>query len=291
MLLEKAQKFTPELAASLTELAKEFSVSAVTDVPFPGAESGSRIIDYESVAPELEKLQGVARDERCLALIATAYLQNDIDTASKLALLLTDENGKALVEDLIAFRRGANLLEQNDKPGAEKIASQLKSPELIVLLRLGLANLDINSREQSSALVHLQSMLTLLRDNGIKSRGLYLLNAAALLVKIDSNVALQVFDQAAGAFDDSTAGIAELTRREHLSTIRLGKTTAVFSLNARSIPFRSVDDSIVTIFRHSHEQALPTVLRMKNERVLGPALVAVAKELLVREFSSAMITP
>lgn len=290
MLLEKAQKFAPELVAPLTELAKEFSVSSISDVPFPSAESGSKVIDYESVAPELEKLQGLAHDERCIALIATAYLQNDVDTAARLALLLTDENGRALVQDLIAFRQGANLLEQNDKPGAEKIASQLKSPELIVLLKLGLANLDINSHEQSSALLYLQSMQTLLRDNEIKSRGLYLLNAAALFVNIDSNTALQLFDQAARAFDDSRAGITELTRREHLSTIRLGKTTAVFSLNAKSIPFHSVEDLIVTLFRHSQDQSLPMVLRVRNEKVLGPALVAVAKELLAPKTSSAMIT-
>ena len=288
MLLEKAQKFAPELVAPLTELAKGSSVSAITDLPFPSPESGSKVIDYESVAPELEKLQGLARDERGIALIATAYRQNDLDTASKLALLLTDENGRARVEDLIAFRRGTNLLEQRDETGAEKIASQLKSPELIVILQLGLANVDINSHEQSSALVHLQSIVTLLRDNEIKSRGLYLLNAAALSVKVDSNTALQLFDQAAKAFDNSPAGITELTKREHLNTIRLGKTTAVFSLNAKSIPFNSVEDSMVTIFRHSPDQSLPTILRIKNEKVLGPALVAVAKELLVKDNSSAV---
>src|SRR5215218_8206690 len=134
MLLEKAQKFAPEFVPSLTELAKGFSVSAITEVPFPGPESGSKVIDYESVAPELEKLQGLARDERCVALIATAYLQKDVDTASRLALLLTDQNVRALIQDLIAFRRGASLLEQRDEAGAERIASLLKSEELIVLL-------------------------------------------------------------------------------------------------------------------------------------------------------------
>jgi hypothetical protein len=172
------------------------------------------------------------------------------------------------------------LLEQRDEAGVEKIASQLESQELSVLLELGLANLDINSHEQSPALSHLQSIVTLLRNNEIKARGLYLLNAAALFAKIDTNAALQLFEQAAKAFDDSPAGIAELTRREHLTTIRLGRATAVFSLNAKSIPFSSVEDLIVTIYRHSQDRSLPTVFRLKNEKILGPALVGVAKELL-----------
>ncbi len=280
MLLEKAQKFAPEFVPALTELTKGFGVSAITEVPFPSSESASKVIDYESVARDLEKLQGLARDERCVALIATAYLQNDVETASRLALLLTDQNVKARIRDLIAFRRGATLLEQRDEAGVEKIASQLESQELSVLLELGLANLDINSHEQSPALSHLQSIVTLLRNNEIKARGLYLLNAAALFAKIDTNAALQLFEQAAKAFDDSPAGIAELTRREHLTTIRLGRATAVFSLNAKSIPFSSVEDLIVTIYRHSQDRSLPTVFRLKNEKILGPALVGVAKELL-----------
>lgn len=40
-----------------------------TEVPFPGSKSASKVIDYHSVAPDLEKLQGLARDERCVALV------------------------------------------------------------------------------------------------------------------------------------------------------------------------------------------------------------------------------
>lgn len=285
MLLEKAEKFVPELVPSLTALTREFSVSVITDAPFPRNDSKPKLINYESVSPELEKLQGRARDEMCLALIETAYLQNDLDTAAKLAQLIADEKGKARVEELIAFRRAANCLEGDNGPGAEKVASRLTNPELIVLIRLGLANREIKSQHPSLALVHLQSVTTLVREHEIKSSGLYLLNAASLYMEVDSNTGLQIFNQAAKALDDAAAGIAELTKREQISTVRLGNTTATFSLNSKGIRFHTIDVLLAGIMRQARNHALPTILRMKNEKVLGPVLVAAAKALLVKNSS------
>ena len=288
MLLEKAQKFAPELVPAFTALARDFGVSAISNAPFPSAESTVKAVNYDEVAPQLEKLQGTARDERALALIATAYLQNDLETASKLADWITNDTHRTLVGELILFRKGSNYLEKEDGSNAERITSQLKIPELVVLLQLGLAQLDIKKRQATSALRHLQLAQKQLQDHEISGEGLHLLNTAALFVKIDPNTALEVFERAASSLDGSPRGIAELTNRDHLSKIQVGKTSVFFALDSPAIPFGNLEDCIVALFRHSQGQVLPTLLRLKNEKILGPTLVAVAKELLVKKSSSSL---
>jgi len=280
MLLEKAQKFAPELVSSFTALAHEFSVTTVSTFPALDSKTAEKLIDYDAVVPELEKLQGSRRDDRCVALIATAYLQNDLDTASRLSQLITDKTQRTLVQQLIAFRRGSNSLEKEEGTSAEKFASEIQIPELAILLELGLANLELSNRQRSPALVRLQTLVQKLRDNDIPSRGIYLLNIAMLLSRIDANAALGVFDQAAKAFDGTPLGIGDLIKREHLTTIQLGTNKAFFSVNSKSIPFGNFEGSITTLFRRSQEHTLPTLLGMRNEKILGPALIAVSKELL-----------
>jgi hypothetical protein len=286
MLLEKAQKFAPELVPAFTTLARDFGVSAISNAPFPSAESTVKAVNYEEVAPQLEKLQGTERDERALALIATAYLQNDLETASKLADWITNDKQRTLVVELILFRTGSNYVEKEDRSGAEKITSQLKTPELIVLLQLGLAQLEIKKGQPTSALRHLELAQKQLHDHEIVGEGMYLLNTAALFVKIDPNTALQVFDRAASALDGAPGGVAELTKRDHLSRIQAGKTSVFFALDSPGIPFGNFEDCIVALFKHSQGHVLPAILRLKNEKILGPTLAGVAKELLAKKTSS-----
>jgi hypothetical protein len=153
MLLEKAQKFAPQLVASFTAMAGKFSVSSISTVPAFNDQASEKLIDYETSLPELEKLDGPKRDDRCIPLIATAYLQNDLDTASKLAQLIVDNVSRSRVQQLLAWRRGSNYLIQSDKENAEKIASEIDTLELVALLQLGIANLEINTRQESAALV------------------------------------------------------------------------------------------------------------------------------------------
>lgn len=192
MLLLKAQKFAPELAGSFTALAREFSVSRITDFPAPSSSSSAKVVDYEAVKSSLDKLQGVARDERCLGLAATAYLQGDLDTAFKLAELLSDVSQRDRLNELIRVRRAEQYLEKDDPTAAEQSLPKLSTEELVIILELGLANLDIKNDRLAAALPRLQSLAGRVQDHEIHGGALYLLSSAALLGAIDAAAGMQV---------------------------------------------------------------------------------------------------
>jgi hypothetical protein len=283
MLLEKAQKFAPQLVAPFTAMARKFSVSSVSTVPAFNDQASEKLIDYETSLPELENLGGPKRDDRCIPLIATAYLQNDLDTASKLAQLIVDDVSRSRVHQLLAWRRGSNYLIQGDKENAEKIASEIDTLELVTLLQLGIANLEINTRQESAALVRLQSLVEKVRTGEISGRGLYLLSASSLISRINANASLEVLEHAVKELDNSKLSISELGKREHLTTIKLGTGLAFFSVNSKSIPFGNLEESIAVLIRQADERTMATLLRMRNEKILGPALIAVAKVLLAKK--------
>jgi hypothetical protein len=283
MLLEKAQKFAPELIAPFTALARKFSVSSISPFPALNDQAIEKLINYESAVTELEKLQGAKRDDRCIPLIATAYLQNDLDTATKLSQLIVDDGNRSRVRQLLAWRRGSNYLLDGDKEGAEKLASEIENRELVALLQLGIANLETSRHEETAALVRLQSLVEKVRNSEIPGRGLYLLSAASLIARINANAALEVVDHAAKEFDSSSSSIGELGKREHLTTIQLGSERAFFSINSKSIPFGNFEESIGVLIRHAKEQTLSVLLRMHNEKILGPALIAAAREMLSKK--------
>jgi hypothetical protein len=268
-------------------MARKFSVSSVSTVPAFNDQASEKLIDYETSLPELENLGGPKRDDRCIPLIATAYLQNDLDTASKLAQLIVDDVSRSRVHQLLAWRRGSNYLIQGDKENAEKIASEIDTLELVTLLQLGIANLEINTRQESAALVRLQSLVEKVRTGEISGRGLYLLSASSLISRINANASLEVLEHAVKELDNSKLSISELGKREHLTTIKLGTGLAFFSVNSKSIPFGNLEESIAVLIRQADERTMATLLRMRNEKILGPALIAVAKVLLAKKAVSA----
>ena len=287
MLLEKAQKFAPQLVAPFTAMARKFSVSSISTVPAFNSQASEKLVNYKTALSELEKLDGPKRDDRCVPLIATAYLQNDLDTASKLAQLIVNDVSRSRVNQLLAWRRGSNYLIQGDKENAEKIASEIDTLELVALLQLGIANLEINARQESAALVRLQGLVEKVRTSEIPGRGLYLLSAASMVSRINANASLEVLEHAVKELDISRLSISDLGQREHLTTIKLATGTAFFSVNSKSIPFGNLEESIAVLIRQANEQILGTLLRMRNEKILGPVLIVIAKAFLAKKAASA----
>jgi hypothetical protein len=279
LLLMKAEKFAPELINDFGGLAREFRAAGVTEVSSPGSDSGDKP-DYDQVAPELEKLQGVERDEKCLRLTATAYAHNDLDVALKLASLLTDDEARGRVKELIEFRRGISLLEKGEGEHVQEILPQLKIAELRIILQLGLATLDLKRNHLTTAVPQLQALVTEVRDTKLDAKGFYLLAASELLSRVEPSLALDVMGDAAKVFSNSTSAAATLSRRDHLSRVRIGKMTAVFPVDSKAVEFGSLSDPILALYRQSPNQTIATVLEIKNEQILGPTLVILAKEVL-----------
>jgi hypothetical protein len=280
MLSLKAQQFAPDLVGSFIALAREFSVSGVKEIFRPDKPSDAKAVDYESVKPSLEKLQGVARDERILGLAGTAYLQGDLDTASKLSELLSDDSPRSRLTELIAFRRTILYLEKGDTAGAEQALSKVSTEELIVILQLGLANQDVKHGRFAAALPRLQGLVSRILGHEIPARALYLLSASALLGAMDANVGIQVLGEAVKSFDNSSMTAIELSRREHLTTIQIGKAKVSFSVTSKAVPFGSLEEPLVSLYRKSPQESMNVLMGMKTEKVLGKVLLVLAKEML-----------
>jgi hypothetical protein len=280
MLSLKAQKYAPEFVSAFSGLARDFSLSEVRDVPRPDKETAEKLIDYDNAYAELEKLQGTDRDERCLQLAATAYSQNDLDTALKLANLLTAQAQKERVRDLIDFRRANNQLEKGLEASVPEIAAKLGSYELSMILHLGLAALELKNKRVAAALPRLQTLVTDIRANKPAARALYLLSAVRLLAETDPTLALQALNDAARAFNDSTMSVSELSRREHLTKIRIGKATGSFSVDTKAVQFGVLSEPLLALYRKSPQETVAVAMNIKNERYWARRSSPLPKKLL-----------
>jgi hypothetical protein len=281
-LLElKAVTFAPELVAPLDSIARDFASSSVKSFANLENETDAKLVDYDTVAKELEKIpDSNTRDQRCLGLASTAYRQNDLDTASKLADLVNDVEKREHVRDLIRFRRAANYLAKDDVRSVEQAEQKIGLVELRIVLELGLATLELREGNPDAALSRLQTVTVSITTHDLEARPLYLLTVASLLAQVQPTLAVQALGEAFKALSNSSAEVAELSRRDALTKVKMGKRTAFFSVSSKEIPFVDLQGSLPQIYHQSPQDTIALALSLKNERVLGPALVVLANEIL-----------
>jgi hypothetical protein len=283
MLELKAEKFAPDLVDPFGAVARSFVGSAVDPYARSEQESGSKPLDYDVASKEIDNIPtSQARDERWLGLIATAYSQNDLEAASKMANRLDDLEQRTRLKELIEFRRANTFIEKGDPVQATAAESKVNSLELRIILELGLAGLELKAKASDAAWKRLQALLIDILGHEFEARGLYLLRVAALLEKVKPKIALQTLLDATKAFDASSAGVSEISRRDHLTKIQIGKKTAVFSVNSKAVSLGDFNKPLLEIFTESPEDTIAIISSMKNEKVLGPALVAIADQVAAK---------
>jgi hypothetical protein len=286
MLALKSQKFAPPLTAAFSELARGFASSGVQEFRPDENASAGKPQKYDDFFSSLEKLSDAERDEKCLTLAASAYRQNDLAIARKAAELISDGVSRDRLRQLIQFRAAINELETGDEGAAAEAAEGISTHELRTILQLNLAAVEMKNKQSAKALRRLGGVLSDIRGDQYAARGLYLLTAARLLGQIEPGLAHQALSDAVKAFNDSALSVAELSRRDELTKIRIGKSAGSFSIETKVLPLANVEGPLVALFLDSPQEVLSTVIAINNERILGPALVVLAKQLLERKSTS-----
>ncbi|HKO35950.1 MAG TPA: hypothetical protein VJV21_05690, partial [Pyrinomonadaceae bacterium] len=189
LLLPKAQEFAPDLVTALSTLSARFAATKVTDLRT--ARRDSQPIDMTTALAELEKLPaGEARDQKTLGWIETLFARPDLDSASKLTALLTDETARARISDLIRFRRLANLVVKPNVTNVEERIPEVREPELRVSLEIALASRMITNKDLRGANVIREKALAEVREKSFQNRGVYLTTLAGIFSRTDQSVAL-----------------------------------------------------------------------------------------------------
>ena len=91
---------------------------------------------------------------------------------------------------------------------------------------------------------------------------------------------IQVLGEAVKSFGNSSMTAIELSRREHLTTIQIGKAKVSFSVTSKAVPFGSLEEPLVSLYRKSPQESMNVLMGMKTEKVLGKVLLVLAKEML-----------
>lgn len=276
-LLPHAQRLAPALAPRLA-----VALQALTpDVPQALTQQSA----YAALAPtenytfgdtlrELDEIgEPVAHDQRAMLLATGLCFAGDFAKARVVAERVREQAARSKVLNLIGAADATKLLERGATDAAEEAAGKLAPSVERAVLWLTVARARSRAGERARASEALNALLRDARRLDDGRQPFLLLAAAGESARFDAAGALQIFNEAVKALNAGTG--------------KPVKWTEVVEVGGRGFQFalRGLDDAntiaaIRQLYAADPQGAEAVALTLRHERLLGPALRALAESML-----------
>ena len=240
---------------------------------------------YEPLAAEsyelkidisLKTLAGTAdaavHDAKCISIAHAFCEAGKFNDALTIAERTKDASARSKLIALIKFRRAADLLNRGEVLPAREIANDLDQSVPRILLFLGLAQQSVKKSDKTMAVELINTALTEAHKLDDPRGPQLLVAAASMLAQIDAEAAQQALAQGVAAFNKKD--------RPQLSAIswseRVGlKQVSEFSLSVEGVPL-DFNQALPALLTKDFDGTVLSIAALKEELVLGPALVSIA---------------
>lgn len=264
----------PEFAQGMRNLSGTVPEALTRDSTYAPLSAESYRLDLDVSLGAIGRARDeTARDEICVG-VAHAFLEGKkFDEALVVAGKIGGAPLRSEVTDLIHFRRAADSLELGDVSQAQASADALAPGAARVLLRLGIARKLADRDEKDAAAEYVNKALYDVRKMPDGVAPLLLFAAAGVTAKIDSVSASQTLEE----------GVQALNRQENIrpgamawsAQVKAGRVSRAFPLTVAGVP-ASIRDALLPLLASDYQGTLSNILAIRDEQVLGQALVAAA---------------
>jgi hypothetical protein len=237
-----------------------------------------RVKDVEESLRELERHPAASRrDGVALGLCHSACMRSDFEQAATYAQHITDLTARERVRSFISFYRTARLIEKADLLTARQVAGKMDAgAEAAVLwLAIGQRYQELKDRETASEAYIIA--LQLIRTLDSIERAPLLVALTSRVSQFDENLGRQILGESVEAFNSVESSAYRPFRWAR--SVRAGDREVEFSLRIKGL-----DSSFALIFERmavaDPDWITLEVLKLKNERVLSEAVVALSSSLL-----------
>jgi hypothetical protein len=280
LLLPHARSFAPESVPQLLNIQSrsgiDFSQAAQRD-KLPTLEDGR--IDLNTL---LESINGIppgpARDQQLIRICRLLYTKGELEATLAVSEKLEDVSARDKVEGIVMFARGIKLLEKREIAEATKTLNSVKTPLPRFVLRLGLARLYLQQRDETAAAFQLSTGLKEIREERDQpGQPNLMLAAVEMLAGFDRTAATRGLKDAIKVFNASTDRDARVAT--FAETINIATVSTNFPLRVNGVRYGSLSATLKSL--SSEPKELKEILfELKDERVLSEGVLALADTLL-----------
>lgn len=218
-----------------------------------------------------------ARDTMCVGIAHAFSEENKFDEALTIAGRIRSAEVRGELINLISFRRAAHLLSHGEIIKARSEADALNEGLARSVLWLGIASKLAEGNEKGAVVESVNNALYDARRMSDPRSPLVLIAASSILAKVGSLDALQTMFE----------GVQALNRQDNgrqspiiwTEQVKAGKVTREFPLTVEGAPL-SLKEMLQPLLAYDYDGTLSNVMTIKNEQLLGQALVVIANSTL-----------
>lgn len=281
LLAPKASRYAPEVLQRLADLS---ALSGVTSPPpqyQPNKPPDASVGPDADLSADSKKADGISdsakRDEYIVASVKRYYLRDDFDSARALAGKAGDTALREKLLSLVDFRQAARLIEGGQTEAAQRLVEKMSPDFGRTLVRLALAKTLLAKKENGQALAAVEAALKEIRESLAGPRRASLLLAATeILGSLEPPEGEVVLHETVGAFND----VAAAGQEDAFGVVRVGSRSVNFDTSLKGLTPGNFDVALRPLVRYDPNQTVGAVLELKNERMLGRAIEALARDML-----------
>jgi hypothetical protein len=217
-----------------------------------------------------------SRDVMCVGIAHAFSEEKKFGEALTIAARIKNAGARAELINLIRFSRAAHLLNRGEISKARLEADTLSQGVARSVLWLGIAGKLAESADKDAAAELVNKALNDARKVADPRSPLLLIAASSIMARVGSpyaSQALQAMFEGVQALNQQEKGRqSPVTWSEQ---VKAGKVTREFSLTVEGIPLR-LKEALPPLLAYDYDGTLSNVMTIKNEQLLGQALVSIA---------------
>jgi hypothetical protein len=232
----------------------------------------------DQILAELEKDPIASRREAmALTLCHSACLLGDFSKAQALSQYISDFSLKSKIKTLIAFTQAARLLEKGNVLAAQEIADKLETGVAKAVLLVGLGYRYLETANRVRAAEALNAALVQARKLERNQSAPLELAVSGQFARFDTIMALQSLKEAVHTYN--AIDVQEYKPFRWAEPVSAGGYEVEFSLGVKGLE-RGFGAVLGQIVEADPDGTTLLVLSLKNEKILGEALLALSAAFL-----------